>query len=76
MAWQVAVLLALAEPPQPLLLGFGRRHTGAMSTSNQLREFLTSRRAALSPEDVGLPGSLAPRPLPGYGGKRSPSWPA
>ena len=36
-----------------------------MSTSNQLREFLTSRRAALSPEDVGLPGSLAPRRLAG-----------
>jgi hypothetical protein len=47
-----------------------------MSTSNQLREFLTSRRAALSPEDVGLPGSLARGALPGYGGKRSPSWPA
>lgn len=36
-----------------------------MTTSRQLRDFLASRRAALTPEEVGLPGSPAPRRLAG-----------
>ncbi|HEX7302479.1 helix-turn-helix transcriptional regulator [Lentzea sp.] len=33
--------------------------------ANELRDFLTSRRAALSPEDVGLPAATTPRRVEG-----------
>ncbi|WP_394615646.1 helix-turn-helix transcriptional regulator [Lentzea sp. JNUCC 0626] len=33
--------------------------------TSELREFLTSRRAALSPEDVGLPAATTPRKVKG-----------
>jgi len=36
-----------------------------MAMPTGLREFLMSRRAAIDPESVGLPGSLAPRRTPG-----------
>ncbi|SFR10528.1 Helix-turn-helix domain-containing protein [Lentzea waywayandensis] len=36
-----------------------------MTSGNELRDFLTSRRAALSPEDVGLPAATTPRRVKG-----------
>ena len=36
-----------------------------MTTGGELREFLSSRRAALSPEDVGLPPAFSSRRVPG-----------
>ena len=36
-----------------------------MTTGGELREFLASRRAALRPEDVGLPSAFSSRRVPG-----------
>src|SRR5215468_2659923 len=33
----------------------GSGHTGGVPTGRELRDFLTSRRASLTPEEVGLP---------------------
>ena len=40
-------------------------HTSPMSTGSELRDFLTSRRAALTPEDTGLPAPTTPRRVKG-----------
>jgi transcriptional regulator with XRE-family HTH domain len=42
-----------------------REDTGDMAMPTGLREFLMSRRAAIDPESVGLPGSLVRRRTPG-----------
>jgi transcriptional regulator with XRE-family HTH domain len=56
--------MALPVPPSPLPAGRAAGHTRGM-TGGSLREFLTSRRAAISPQDVGLPVSMAARRVPG-----------
>src|ERR1044071_9807676 len=45
---------AVGRPPST-------RDTEEMAASSELREFLRSRRAALDPEDVGLPAPLSQR---------------
>ena len=40
-------------------------HTAHMAPGNELREFLTSRRAAISPHDVGLPLPVTTRRVKG-----------
>ena len=45
-----------------------------MSTETEIREFLTTRRAKLTPERVGCPPSGASVVSPASGARRSPCW--
>ena len=43
---------------------------------NEIRDFLTSRRARITPERAGLPAYGANRRVPACAARRSPCWPA
>ena len=45
-----------------------------MDNRAEVREFLTSRRAKITPQQAGLP-DVGPRRVPGLRRARSPPWP-
>ncbi len=47
-----------------------------MDNQDDLSQFLISRRAKLTPQQVGLPISADAAGSRACGGKKSPSWPA
>lgn len=58
MAWEILPFQVL---PGPLRPASGRRNVEAVESRDEIRDFLTSRRAKITPEQAGLPA---------YGGNR------
>jgi hypothetical protein len=66
------LILVLIGPPT-----MGGRDVASVvvDNRNEIRQFLTSRRARITPEQAGLPIYGANRRVPGCAGRRSRCWP-
>jgi 4'-phosphopantetheinyl transferase EntD len=67
------LILVLTEPPT---MGGSDVASVVVDNRDEIRQFLASRRARITPAQAGLPAYGANRRVPGLrAGRRSPCWP-